>query len=118
VGFSYLAFFAAGGGLGDGCDLGTTCGFDALGCGGAGRIFGLAQGTAHGGVRIFGLVVSGCLRSVTSCGVCGCSRGFGFGLSEQGLLADLLCGAMSQLGSVLSTGGREVAILRSMKVRP
>jgi hypothetical protein len=61
VGFGYLSLFAAGGGFGDCGDLGAASGFDALGCGGTGRIFSLAEGTAHGGVGVFGLVISSCL---------------------------------------------------------
>jgi hypothetical protein len=118
VSFGYLSLFAAGGGLGNSGDLGTAGGFDALGCGGTGSIFSLAQSTTHGRVGVFGLVVSGCLWSVTCCGVCRCRRGFRFGLSQQGLFANLLCSAMPQLRAVLSPRGREVAILCSMKIRP
>jgi hypothetical protein len=116
--FGYLTLFATGGGLGDSGNLSAAGCFDAFGCGGTGRIFGLAQSAAHGGVGVFGLMIAGCLRCLTGGRICGCGRGFRLGLSQQGLLAHLLRGAMSQLRTVLSARGREVAILRSMKIRP
>jgi hypothetical protein len=47
VGLGDLALFATGGGLGDSGDLSAAGGFDALGCSGTGRIFGLPQSAAH-----------------------------------------------------------------------
>jgi len=113
-----LAFFAACGGLGDSSGLCTASGFDALGCSGARCLLGLAQGTAHGGVGVICLMGSGGLRCVTRCGLCGSSCGFGLGLGQQRLLTDLLGRAMPQLRAILAARSREVAILRSVKVRP
>src|SRR5882757_3280112 len=67
MGFGDLAFFAACSSFGDGGGLGAASGLDTLGCGSAGGVFGLAQGTAHGGVGVFGLMSAGSLRCVT-CG--------------------------------------------------
>ena len=66
----------------------------------------------------FGLMSAGGLRCVTCGGVCGGGGGFGFGLGEQGLLTNLLGGAMSQLRAILAARGGEVAIFCSMKIRP
>jgi hypothetical protein len=95
MGFGDLALFAACGGFGDGGGFGAAGGFDTLGCGGSGCLFGLAQCVAHGGVSVIGLVGAGGLRCMTRGGLCGCSSGFGFGLGQQGLFADLLGGAVS-----------------------
>jgi hypothetical protein len=113
-----FAFFAAGGGLGDGGGLGTAGSFDALGGGGTRCFLGLAQSTAHGGLGIFCLMGAGCLSCLTSGRLCSSGGGFGFGLGQQGLLADLLGRTMPQLCAVLAARCREVAILRSVKVRP
>jgi hypothetical protein len=47
----------------------------------------------------------------------GCCR-LGFRCSLQLLLADLLRGAVTKLGSVLSSGRRKIAILRAVQIRP
>jgi hypothetical protein len=94
VRFGDFAFFAARGGLGNGGGFGATSGFDTLGCGGAGGFFGLAQGTAHGGIFVFCLMSSCGVGCVARGGLCGCGGGLCFGLGEQGLFADLLGGAM------------------------
>jgi hypothetical protein len=113
-----LTFFAACGGLGDGGGLSTASGFDALGCSCARCLFGIAQSTAHGGVGVFCLMGTGGLRCLTRGGLCSGSRGFGLGLGQQRLLANLLGRAMPQLRAILAARSREVAILRSVKVRP
>ena len=118
VGFGDLALFAASGGFGDGCGFGAAGGFDAFCCGGACCLFGFAQSTSHGGVGVFGLMSAGGLGGLTRGGVSGRCSGFGFGLGEQGLFANLLGGAMSQLRAILSARGGEVAILCSMKICP
>jgi hypothetical protein len=82
VGFSDLAFFAAGGGFGNGSSLGAARGFDAFCGGGAGCFFGFAECTTHGGVCVFRLMGAGSLGCVTCCGLCGCCGSFGFGLGE------------------------------------
>jgi hypothetical protein len=118
VGFGDLAFFAASGGFGDSGGLGAASRFDTLcGCS-AGCLFGLAQSTAHGGVGVFCLMGAGSLGCVTCGGLCCCGSGFGFGLGQQRLLANLLGGTMSQLRAVLAARGGEVAIFCSVKVRP
>jgi hypothetical protein len=118
VGFGDLAFFAARGGFGNSSGLGAASGFDTLCCGGARRLFGFAQSTAHGGVGVFGLMGACSLRCVTCGGLCGGGGGFGFGLGEQGLLTNLFGGTMSQLRAILPARGGEVAIFCSVKVRP
>jgi hypothetical protein len=102
VRFSDLSLFAACGCFGNSGGLGSACGFDTFCCGGAGRILGLAQRAAHGGVGVFGLMGASSLRCVTRGGLCSCGGGFSFGLGQQRLLADLLGGAMPQLGAVLA----------------
>jgi hypothetical protein len=113
-----LALFAACGGLGDGGGLGTASGFNALGGSSARCLFGLAERTAHGGVGVFCLMGTGGLRCVTRGGLCNGGGGFGLGLGQQRLLANLLGCAMPQLRAILAARSREVAILRSVKVRP
>jgi hypothetical protein len=118
VGFGDLAFFAASGGFGDGGGFGAASGFDTLGCGSAGCLFGLAQSTSHGGVGFFSLMSAGSLRCLACSELSGGCSGFGFGLSQQRLFTDLLGGAMSQLGAIFAARRREVAIFRSVKIRP
>jgi hypothetical protein len=118
VGFGDLAFFAACSGFGDGGGFGTASGFDTFGCGGSGCLFGFAQSAPHGGVGVIGLMGAGGLCCVTCGGLCGCSSGFGFGLGQQRLLADLLGSAVSQLRAIFPAGSREVAIFRSVKICP
>jgi hypothetical protein len=118
MGFGDLAFFAARSGFGDGGGLGAASGLDTLGCGSAGCVFGLAQGTAHGGVGVFGLMSAGSLRCVTCCGLCCGGGGFGLGLGQQRLFADLLGGTMSQLRAILPARGGEVAIFCAVKIGP
>jgi len=118
MGFGDLAFFAARSGFGNGGGLGAASGLDTLGCGGAGCFFGLAQSTAHGGVGIFGLMGAGSLCCVTCGGLCCCGGGFGLGLGQQCLFADLLGGTMSQLRAILPARGGEVAIFCAVKIGP
>jgi hypothetical protein len=118
MGFGDLAFFAACGSFGYCSGFGAASGFDTLGCCGAGRFFGFAQRTPHGGVGVFCLMSEGSLRCVTRGGLCCCSSGFGFGLGQQCLLANLLGGAMSQLRAILAARGGEVAIFCSVEIRP
>jgi hypothetical protein len=47
VGLGYLSLFAASSRLGDSSDLSAASGFDTLGCGGAGCVFGLAESASH-----------------------------------------------------------------------
>jgi hypothetical protein len=82
VGFGNLAFFASCGGLSDGGGLGAAGGFDTLCRSGTRGLFGLAQGTAHGGVGVVSLMSACSLGCVTSGGLCCCGGGFGFGLGE------------------------------------
>ena len=118
MGLGDLALFAAGGGFGDSGGFGAACGFDTLGCCGTGGFFGFAQSTAHGGVGIVCLMGAGGLGCVTRGGIC-CSGGsFGFGLSQQRLLAHLLGCTMSELRAILAARGGEIAILCSVKIRP
>jgi hypothetical protein len=118
MGFGDLAFFAARGSFGDSGGLGAASGFDTLGCGSAGCLFGLAQSMSHGGVGVFCLMRAGSMCCVTCGGLCGSGSGFGFGLSQQRLLTNLLGGAMSQLRAILPARGGEVAIFCSVKIRP
>jgi hypothetical protein len=113
-----LTFFAACGGLGNSSGLGAASGFNALGCSSARCFFCLAQSTTHGGVGVFCLMGTGGLRCVTGGGLCSCGGSFGLGLGQQRLLANLLGRAMPQLRAILAARSREVAILRSVKVRP
>jgi hypothetical protein len=115
---SDLAFFAACSSLGNGGGLGAASGFDTFCSGSTGRLFGLAQSTAHGGVGVFHLMSAGGLRCVTRCGLCSGGGGFGFGLGEQRLLTYLLGSTVPQLRAILPARSREVAILRSVKVGP
>jgi hypothetical protein len=94
VSFGDFAFFAARGSLGNGGGFGSACGFDPFGGGGAGGFFGLPQSTAHGGILVFCLMSSCGLRCVTCGGLRCWGGGFGLGLGEQGLFADLLGGAV------------------------
>jgi hypothetical protein len=98
--FCDLALFAAGGGFGDGGSFCAARGFDTFGCGGAGCFFGLAQGAAHRGVGVIGLMSAGCLRCMTRGGLCSCCGGFGLGLSEQCLFANLFGSTMPQLRAI------------------
>jgi hypothetical protein len=82
VGFGNLAFFASRGGFSDGGGLGAAGGFDTLCCSGTRGLFGLAQGTVHGGVGVVSLMSACSLGCVTSGGLCCCGGGFGFGLGE------------------------------------
>jgi hypothetical protein len=118
VGFGDLAFFAACGSLGDGGGFGAAGGFDTFCCGGARCLFGLAKSMAHGGVGVVGLMSTGGLGCVTCGGLGGSGGGFGLGLGQQRLLADLLGGAMSQLRAILAAGSGEVAIFCSVEIRP
>jgi hypothetical protein len=118
VGFGDLAFFAACGGFGNCGGLGAASGLDTFCCSGPGGFFGFAEGAAHGGVGVFCLVSAGSLGCVTGCGLCGSSGGFGFSLCQQRLLANLLGGAMSQLGTILAARGGEVAIFCPVEIRP
>jgi hypothetical protein len=94
VRFCDLTFFASRGGLGNGGSFGTAGSFDTLSGGGASGLFGLAQSTAHGGVSVFCLVRTGGLGCMARGGLRCCGCGFGFGLGNQRLLANLFCGAM------------------------
>jgi hypothetical protein len=105
VGFGDLTFFAAGGGFGDSGGLGAASGFYTLGCGGAGGFFGLTQSTSHGGVGIVCLMSARGVGCVTRGGICCSSGGFGFGLSQQRLFADLLGCTVSQLRTILAARG-------------
>jgi hypothetical protein len=118
VGFGDLAFFASRCGFGNSGGFCAASGFDTLCCGGARCLFGLAQSTSHGGVGVFCLMSACGLRCVTCGGLCCCCGGFGFGLGQQRLLADLLGSTMSQLRAVLPARGGEVAIFGSVKIRP
>jgi hypothetical protein len=118
MGFGNFAFLAACGSLGDGGGLGASRCFETFGGGSAGSLFGLAQSTTHGGVGVVHLMSAGGLSCVTRGGLRCCSGGFGFGLGEQCLFADLFGGAMSQLRAVLAAGGGEVAVLGSVKIGP
>jgi hypothetical protein len=118
MGFGDLAFFAARSGFGDSGGLGAASGFDTLCCGSARCLFGLAESTAHRGVGVFCLMSAGSLRCLTCGGLCGGGSSFGFGLGEQRLLTNLLCSTMSQLRAILPARGGEVAVFRSVKVRP
>jgi hypothetical protein len=101
MGFGDLAFFAARGGFGDSGSLGAASGFDTFRRGSARCLFGLAQSTAHGGVGLFCLMRAGSLRCVACGGLCCGGGSFGFGLGQQGLLTNLLGGAMPQLRAIL-----------------
>jgi hypothetical protein len=103
--FCNLTLFAAGGGLGDGGSFCATGGFDTFGCGGAGSFFGLAQGAAHGGVGVICLMSARCLRCVTRGGLCGGCGGFGLGLGEQCLFANLFGSTMPQLRAIFPARG-------------
>ena len=92
--FCDLALFAACGCFGNSGGLGAACSFDPFCCGGACGLFGLAQGTAHGGVGVFSLMSAGSLRGVTCGGLGGRGSGFSFGLSQQRLLTHLFGSAM------------------------
>jgi hypothetical protein len=94
VRFGDLAFFATRGSLGNGGGFGAAGGFEPFGGSGTGGFFGLAQSTAHGGVLVFCLMSSCGLGGVACGGLCGGGGGFGLGLTEQGLFADLLGGAV------------------------
>jgi hypothetical protein len=118
VGFGDLSFFAACCSFGDGCGLGTARGFDTLGGCGACGFFGLTQSSAHGGVGVIGLMGTGSFGCLTSGGFGGSGGGFGFGLGEERLLANLFGGAMSQLRAILSARGGEVAIFCAVEVGP
>jgi hypothetical protein len=118
MGFGDLAFFTASGGFGDGSGFGAASGFDALCRGGADCLFGFTQGAAHGGVGVFCLMGAGGLSGLTCGGLCGCGGGFSLGLGQQGLLADLLGGAVSQLRAIFPAGSGEVAIFCSVKICP
>ena len=118
MGLGDLALLTASGGFGDCGGFGTARGFDTLGCCGTGGFFGLVESAAHGGVGILGLMGSGCLGCVTRGGVGGGGGGFGFRFGEEGLLADLLGGAMPELRTILTSGGGEIAILCTMKIGP
>jgi hypothetical protein len=113
-----LTFFAACGGLGNSSGLGAASGFNALGCSGTRCFFGIAESTTHGGVGVFSLMGTGGLRCVTRGRLCSGSSCFCLGLGKQRLLANLLGRAMPQLRAILAARSREVAILRSVKVRP
>jgi hypothetical protein len=118
VGLGNLTFFAACGGFCDGGGLGAASGFDTLCCGSTRGLFGLAQGTAHGGVGVVSLMGACSLGCMTSGGLCCCGGGLGFGLRKQCLLANLFGSAMPELRAILPAGGGEVAVLCSMKIRP
>jgi hypothetical protein len=118
VGLGDLTLLAARCGLGNGCGLSTACGFDTLGGGCACRLFGLAQRTSRRGVRFIRLFIAGSFHGLTRRRVRSDSGGFCFRLGYQRLFANLLCGAMPQLGSILAARGREVAILGSVQIRP
>jgi hypothetical protein len=118
VGFGDLAFFAEGGGFGDSGGLCAAGGFDALGGSRTSCLLGLTQRALRGGIGFVGLVMPGgrdCAAFGRVCRDCG---GFGLGLGKKRLLADLLCGTMSQLRTVLAARGGEIAIFRSMQIGP
>jgi hypothetical protein len=118
VGFCDLSFFAACCGFGDSGGFGTASGFDTLGGSGAGSFFCLAESFAHGGVGVIGLMGAGSFCCVASGRLCCYSSSFGFGLREEGLLANLFGGAMPQLRAILSAGCGEVAILCAVQICP
>jgi hypothetical protein len=113
-----LALFSAGGCFGRCGNLGPPRGFESFGSGCLGGFFGLAQGTAPGGVGIIRLGVERGLCRVTSYDLCRCGGVFRFGLSDQSLFFYLLRSALSQLRAVFATRCGEVAILRSVKICP
>jgi hypothetical protein len=118
MGLGDLTFFTSCRGFGNRGGLGAAGGLNALGCGSARCLFGLAQSTAHGGVGFFGLMGTCSLRSMTSGRLCGGCGGFGFGLGQQRLLTDLFGGTVSQLRAILAARRGEVAIFCSVKIRP
>jgi hypothetical protein len=118
MGLGDLALLTASGGFGDCGGFGTACGFDTLGCCGTGGFFGLVESAAHGWVGILGLMGSGCLGCVTRGRVGGGCGGFCLRFGEEGLLADLLGGAVPELRAILTSGGGEIAILCTMKIGP
>jgi hypothetical protein len=104
VSFGDLALFTACGSFGYGCCFGAACGFNTFSGGGASGFFRLEQSAAHGGVGIFGLMGAGGFGCLTRGRLSSSRSRLGFGLGEEGLLADLLCGAMSQLRAILAAG--------------
>jgi hypothetical protein len=118
MGFGDLALFTARCGFGHGGSLGTASGFDALCGGGSGGLFGFAQGMSHGGVGVLRLMSAGSLGCMARGRFCCGGGGFGLGLCQQRLFSDLLGSTMSQLRAVLAARGGEVAILRSVEIRP
>jgi hypothetical protein len=118
VGLGDLLFFAARGSFGNSSSLGTAGGFDTLGGGSASCLFGFAQRTLRGGVGIVGLEDPRGFHCTAFGGIGSVRGGFSFSLGKQRLLPHLLCRTMSQLRTVLAARGREVAIFRSMQIRP
>jgi hypothetical protein len=112
--FGDLALFAACSSFCYGGGFGAACGFDTLRGSGAGCLFSLEQSAAHGWVGIFGLMSASGFGCVSCCRISGGGGGFSFGLGKEGLLADLLGGAMPQLGPILAARCGEVAILCSV----
>jgi hypothetical protein len=118
MGFGDLALFSACGGFGHGGSLGTASGFDALCCCGSSGLFGFSQSMSHGRVGVLSLMSAGSLCCMAR-GRFSCSgSGFGLGLCQQRLFSHLLGSTMSQLRAVFSARSGEVAILRSVKIRP
>jgi hypothetical protein len=118
VGLGDLLFFAARGGFGNSSSLGTAGGFDTLGGGSASCLFGFAQRALRGGIGIIGLEDPRGFHCTAFGGIGSVRGGFSFSLGKQRLLPHLLCRTMSQLCTVLAARGREVAIFRSMQIRP
>jgi hypothetical protein len=118
VGLGDLFFFAARGGFGNSSSLCTAGSFDTLGGGSASCLFGLAQRALRGGIGITGLENPRGFDCTAFGGIGGIRSGFSFSLGKQRLLAYLLCRTMSQLRTVLAARCREVAIFRSMQIRP
>jgi hypothetical protein len=118
MGLGDLLFFAARGGFGNSSSLGAAGGFDTLGGGGAGCLFGLAQRALRGGVGIAGLENPRSFDCTAFGGIGSVRGGFSLGLGKQRLFAHLLCRTMSQLRTILAARCREVPIFRSMQIGP
>lgn len=94
MGLGYLAFFAASGGFGNSSGLGAASGFDTLCCGSTSCLFGLAQSTPHGRVRVLCLMGSRNFRRVTCSGIGGGRGCFRISLGQECLFAYLLGSTM------------------------
>ncbi len=115
MGLGDLTLFPAGGSFSHGSGFGPAGSLYTLGGCGTSCIFSLTQRPLHGRVRVLPLCSLGCLAS---CRVRSRSRSLSLSLGQQRLLANLLSGAVPQLGAVLSSRRRKIPILRSMQVRP